>query len=400
MTLATASLLLDRAGLCYPDAAPRSLLIARANLARLNGGNPASVDRLLREAAGVRPRNLRETIFDAAERRGEGMDPTEFPAISGRDAADPAIWAATANLHAALGQDGRAATAYDIAAALAPRNAWVVYLRALHALDRKDYTKALDDLGVVIAERPDFAPAYFNRAIARLESGDLAGSLADLTACVERKGAPPRAWLIRARVRRRLGDLAGASADLAQGLLLKPDDPPGYVARGLARLPGDPNGALADFDTALAIDPRYRHALQDKANVLSESLGKPEAAIAVLDDAVRFHPESVEARIGRGVLLARLGRRAEAHRDGVQALKQDDSALTLYQAACIHALTSKGVKEDAREALRFLALSVRKEDRWLDVARTDPDVDPLRRIPEYAPLIRSLEMLIKQNGLR
>ena len=89
--------------------------------------------------------------------------------------------------------------------------------------------------------------------------------------------------------------------------------------RGLARLPGDPHGALADFDAALALNPRSQSALQNKANVLSEHLGRTEEAIRVLDTAIEHHPDYVKALAGRGVLLARLGRREAALRDAQAA---------------------------------------------------------------------------------
>jgi tetratricopeptide (TPR) repeat protein len=238
------------------------------------------------------------------------------------------------------------------------------------------------------------AAAFLNRALAKLGLGDSQGAVDDLTRCLTLKGSPTRAWFIRAQARRRLGDTEGARLDREEGLRQQPVDPPSFVARGLARLPGDARGALADFDAALAIDPRYRHALQDKASVLSESLGQPEQAIKVLDACLEYHPTYVEALAGRGVLLARSGHRDAALRDARAALAIDDRALTVYQAACIHSLTSKQEPADHAEALRLLAEAVRKDGSWLAVARQDSDLDPLRGLPRFRDLLQSLEVVL------
>src|SRR5204862_227730 len=126
-----------------------------------------------------------------------------------------------------------------------------------------------------------------------------------------------------------------------------------WVVRGLARLRDDPRGALSDFDAALALNPRSKSALQDKAHVLAEQLGRTEEAIRVLDTALLHHPDSVEARAGRGVYHARLGHRDAALADARAALTLSDQAGAIYQVAGIYALTSQQEPGDRREALRL-----------------------------------------------
>src|SRR5262249_33120116 len=139
-----------------------------------------------------------------------------------------------------------------------------------------------------------------------------------------------------------------------EGLKRTPEDELSWVARGMARLAREPEGALADFEEALRLNPRSREALQNKAHVLAEVLGKTAEAVAVLDQSVRYYPDHVPARGGRGVLLARLGRRGPALEDAAAMLRQDDHAATLYQVACVYALTSRQQPEDRRQANRYL----------------------------------------------
>ena len=120
----------------------------------------------------------------------------------------------------------------------------------------------------------------------------------------------------------------------------------------------------------------------------------------MLDVAVDAHPDFVEALAGRGVLLARLGRREAAIRDARAALALDDRGADLYQAACIYALTSRQEPADRAEALRLLAEAVRKDGSWLAVAREDHDLDPIRDRPAFRELLGALEVVHRPGTAR
>ena len=107
----------------------------------------------------------------------------------------------------------------------------------------------------------------------------------------------------------------------------------------------------------------------------------------MLDRAVGLYPDFVPARVGRGVLLARLGRRKAAHRDAEESRKRDSSGETAYRVACVYALTSKAQPADRAPALRMLATALGLQAAWLEVARTDPDLDPLRGHAGFGELI-------------
>jgi tetratricopeptide (TPR) repeat protein len=130
--------------------------------------------------------------------------------------------------------------------------------------------------------------------------------------------------------------------------------------------------------------------LQNKAVVLSEHLGRAEDAIPVLDRVVALYPDFAPARVGRGVLLARLGRRQDAHRDAEESRSRDPSGDTTYRVACIYALTSKSDPSDRPRALRMLATALGQGATWLEMARTDPDLDALRDHAEFRNLLAAL----------
>jgi serine/threonine protein kinase/lipoprotein NlpI len=395
---------LDVAEDCYGrDAVPRALLLVRADLARLAGRGEDDVRRLRAAADAVPLRTDRERLLvdpDQVDAELRSRLVSDIEAIVSSRPQDFAVWVALGNWNVRLSRPRDALAAFNVAVAMAPQLYWVRYDRGLHLLETQEFSQALEDFNAVVDQRTDLPSALLNRALAKLGLGDAQGAVDDLTRCLALKGAPSRTWFIRAQARQRLGDREGARHDREQGLKEPPGDPASFVARGLARLPGDARGALADFDAALAISPRSRSALEDKASVLSENLGQPEQAIKVLDAALQFHPGFIEALVGRAVLLARLGRRDAALADARAALLLDDRAPTVYRAGCVYALTSKAEPADQAEALRLLAESVRKDGSWLVVARQDRDLDPIRGQPGFRNLLAALDVVLRAGKTR
>src|SRR5262249_46365652 len=156
----------------------------------------------------------------------------------------------------------------------------------------------------------------------------------DLTRSLETGTIYSSVYFLRAGVRARLGDKEGARQDREKGLTLTPTDETGWIDRGLDRRQTDPRGALADFEQALKINPRSFDGLQNRAAILVDKFDRAEEALQTLEEAVKHYPDSVLARAGRGVLLARTGRRAAAVADAQQALLLDTEPPTLYQVAC------------------------------------------------------------------
>jgi tetratricopeptide (TPR) repeat protein len=194
--------------------------------------------------------------------------------------------------------------------------------------------------------------------------------------------------------------LAEARREFEAGLKKTPGDERSWVARGQARRNADPAGALADLDQALKLNPASRDAMQTKANVLSSKLGRTADAVAVLDALVEAHPDYLGGRAGRGVLLARLGKRDTALADAAAVLKANPPPLIRYQVAGIFALTSETHPADRAEALRLLASAFR-DNEGLSYVPTDPDLDPIRDDPDFRKLVdaaRTLEAAAEPSG--
>src|SRR5262249_58111553 len=66
---------------------------------------------------------------------------------------------------------------------------------------------------------------------------------------------------------------------------------------------------------------------------------------------------------------------------------------TIYKVAGIYALTSQQEPGARREALRLIAIALRKDPSLLQVIPRDPELDRIRDRPEFRELIRSLALV-------
>jgi tetratricopeptide (TPR) repeat protein len=387
-------------------------LLQRSDLARV-AGREDDARRLRQDALSVQPRTTADRYWDILDRidhRGRPDNPAaagqrcEIMAalqdVSRGDAHNFVNYLLLGNCYVRLGQLNAAISCYSTGIALGPDLPWAYVNRGLAHLDLRDYPGALADFDSVIALRPDMVEACMNRAVARMGTGDFSGAVADLDRALEHPDAPVQALFRRAAARERLGDRDGAARDRAEGLRRRPNDELSWVFRGLARLNDDPKGALSDFDAALTVNPRSKSALENKAFVLAERLGRPEDAIRVYDTTLLYHPDDAKAVGPRGIYHARLGRREAALADARTALALADQAPTVqeqaftkYQVAGIYALTSRQQPEDCREALRLLADALRKEASWLRALPDDHDFDPIRDRPEFHELLRAMAVV-------
>jgi tetratricopeptide (TPR) repeat protein len=295
---------------------------------------------------------------------------------------DPALWFLLADCHLLLGDSSQAFGCLDACLALYPNFHRTHYQRGIVRLEQKQPSEAKAEFDITLALEPQFWPAYMQRAVARATLGDLAGAMADLDYVAQRPEAPAQVEFMRARLLANAGDKGGAARAMTAAFARTPIDADDWVVRGIAQMDNDPTAAMADFEQALKLDPNHRAALRNQANLLAESLNMPAKAVAVLDRILAITPDSGSDLAGRGVVLARLGRRDEAHRDAVAALKADPRPFTHYHVAGIYALTSRYNAADALEAVRLLAIAFRS-GVGLDLVDRDSDLDPIRPRPEF-----------------
>lgn len=374
---------------CFlPEERPRVLWTQRSKLLRQLGR--------VEEADAAAERAIAAPSQKAVDEYWQGFEHAQrheyqhaIIALEAATEADPRFfwaWFQLGRCNDALLRNVQAAQCYTICLVLLPESGEAYYHRGLARLRDGLYAPALADFDQVLRLLPNLASVYVDRGEARIGLAQAKSAVDEFTHALELGADKPRALAGRAKALQLAGDERGAGRDLAASLAAQPRGADGWVARGMARLPADPAGALADYAEALKIAPRYLPALQNSAAVLGELPGRREEAILMLDRALDAYPDFVPALIGRAVLLARAGRRDAALSDVRQALARDQQPVTLYQAACAYALISAGHEEDRREALRLLSAALTQGFGQAHLG-TDHDLDGLRGDEEFRRIL-------------
>jgi serine/threonine protein kinase/Tfp pilus assembly protein PilF len=378
--------------------APRALWEQRAEIARLRGDAEAAA-RARQEAAAVPLRSTRDRYLVAHQEASGGSLKLALEMLEEVTQEDPAYfsaWFVRGKCAYDLAQDGNAIACYNACVTLRPEFHWTWYNRGLAHLRLRQYGPALRDFERVIALQPDLPDGYLHRALAREGLHQDQGAEADYTQALAKPTASTRIYFLRSAARARLGDHAGAQGDLERGLTTEPNDVDGWITRGSVRRERDPDGALADYDRALQLNPRSFEALQNKAALLSDKFRDDAGALQILEQAVRLYPESVLSRGGRGVLLARAGRRDAALEDAKACLVIDRGPATQYQVACIYALTARQHGPDRLQAMPLLSAALRG-GFGLEFVDRDTDLDTLRPLPEFARVLEAARVLDLQR---
>lgn len=380
----------DLADRCFPpDERPRVYWKQRAELLRQLGRNKEAEIAAAQATVAPQPPAL-DNYWDGFQRAQRHDYQGAISSLEAATREDPRLfwgWFQLGRCHDALAQSADAERCYTVCVALWPNSGQAYYHRGLARFRNNDYSQALADFDQVVRFLPGLAGVYVARGEARLGLNDPAGAATEFTRALGTAADEAHALLGRSKARLLSGDTDGARVDLAAGLAAKPKTEDGWVARGMARLPGDPAGALADYDEALKLAPCYLPALQNSAAVLAELPGRSQAAIEMLDRALEACPDFIPARAGRAVLLARAGRRDAALDDVRKSLARNPQPSTLYQAACTYALVSPGHDDDRRVALRLLSAAL-AQGFGKDYLANDPDLGPLRDDEDFQRIVR------------
>ncbi len=387
-----------QASSCYNDAdVPGALWQQRAVLAQLLG-RESEARQLFARAAETTPRGPRDHCMLACFYMALGRFRHALPLWLKASKEAPRnvwVWYGLGSCYDGLNDRTQAIACYTACIALHPDfHAWY-FKRGLAHLRQGQHALACADFDQAVELRPEHTDSLVNRALARLGAERPAEAVADLSRALELGAADARIYLIRAQAREKAGDGSGATADRQEAGKREPADDAGWVARGVGLAEKDPRAALADFDRALAVNPRSLPALESKAHVLAEKLGRTAEALRVLDRAVDFHPEAPPIRAARAVLLARLGEGQAARQEAQEALALDSSPPTIYQVAGAYALTSRQSQQDRQEALALLTSALRR-GYGHQLLEADKDLDALRDDPRFHQLLQASRALRRE----
>lgn len=172
----------------------------------------------------------------------------------------------------------RAVEACDEALRQSPGAVFLHYDRALAHRAKGDLDRALGDMNVVIENslrlKVNASSEFTGRGVIYLEKGDVERALADFNAANKVGAIDGAAFFKRGAIFASRGELNRALEDFTQFIEMKkrgavspqaPFAPPGHVAfdsRGLVHLRlGNLDKAIADYDDALKLDPKFAGSL-------------------------------------------------------------------------------------------------------------------------------------------
>ncbi len=174
---------------------------------------------------------------------------------------------------------------------------------------RADLAAAADRLAAL----QDDARALRTRAVLLAAMGD-ARAEPVASRAVELAPRSSRALLVRARIRRLAGDRRGALADLESALAIEPDDPGSLELRG--RIEAESNqseAALADL--GLAVRFGGTATVHRTLAELQSRLGRPDLSLPEWSSQLAYDPEDATSFLGRAQAFRQLGQWDQALAD-------------------------------------------------------------------------------------
>jgi tetratricopeptide (TPR) repeat protein/S1-C subfamily serine protease len=127
-----------------------------------------------------------------------------------------------------------------------------------------------------------------------------------------RKNPQTYAYYNRGKIKFSLGNTQGAIADFNRAIALSPKDIEAYINRGAVKsYLGNNQEAIADYDRAIALNPKLAMVYYNRGDSKS-NLGNQQGAIADYDLAIAIEPKFAEAYSNRGLTKSDLGKKEEA----------------------------------------------------------------------------------------
>lgn len=179
-----------------------------------------------------------------------------------------------------------------------------------------------------------------------------------------------------------MGKFEEAMPHLRKAQELDPLAPIQYVAVALALMTEDRNDeAFTQLGTSLDIDPQFPRAHAMLAHLYLR-IGRPELALPAIDKAVLYSDSSAEYIARRGLILGKLGKKAEAEKISRRLVSLSKRK---YVPFSLQALPYIGIgKKD--DAFRLLQRACDDYETAMNDINVDPLFDSLRDDPRFADL--------------
>jgi tetratricopeptide (TPR) repeat protein len=220
----------------------------------------------------------------------------------------------------ALGDLDKAAADYRTAAGLLPSFA-PAHAALGVALQAKDPTVALAEFNRAI-ELDAQSTALDSRASLYLSLGQFDQSIRDFDELIAHDSSNSLAYLNRGVAKERQGNLQSALDDYGRSITVAPSASAHFDRANLYVQLDQPEQALADFNAALAIDPKHIKALLGRADI-NYGAGRLAESLTDYTRVVEAQPKNADGFFKRGSVYFDMGNFAAAYRDYSVSLALD-----------------------------------------------------------------------------
>ena len=309
-------------------------------------------------------------------------------------------WLVLGNIHARQQKYIDASACYEICQSLKPNVAWAYLQHGFSSFDLGDSDKAIKKFSKAIEINPFEPTAYANRGICYRKTGLIDKALADFDKALQLGAQQTRLYFLRSKCKQELGDVEGARKDFEQGMSNEPNDEISFVTRAVKIAVKDPENAIADLHAALRINPKSSIAHQNLSAVYASVLRDNKKAIEHLNEILKMSPNDPTTLASKGVILARMGERENAHLVGRLALQQQTNFDIQFRVAGIFALTvglnAETDAEDTETSLKLLRLAARENPKYVfNMMNSDSDLDLIRKNSGFKKLHGEIASLLK-----
>src|ERR1700716_1006575 len=159
---------------------------------------------------------------------------------------------------------------------------------------------------LVQAQTRSSAIDHYEHGSKRFQKGDLDGAIEDFTKAISISSRLDSNQVTRSSVPPGANGLAASVGEAREIRVVDPLTANAYTSRGLARYrKGDVDGAIADYELAIQINPGLAPAHLNRGNT-RYAKGDRDGALADWNRALRIDPRLYEAYNNRGLLRTNL----------------------------------------------------------------------------------------------
>jgi tetratricopeptide (TPR) repeat protein/S1-C subfamily serine protease len=223
---------------------------------------------------------------------------------------------------------------------------WKYQSHILKELER--YDEALRSIDIAISKEKNDLILMNEKGIILSANKQYDRAISIFDDIIIRQGKSTQSYTYNNRglTKHEMGDNQGAIVDYDRAIALNPKYALAYYNRGVAKYKmGDNQGTIVDYNRVIALNPKYALAYNNRGAV-KYKMGDKQGAIVDYDRAIAINPKYIDAYYNRGNAKSDLGDNQEATKDYDRAIAINPKYIDAYVNRGL-AKSDLGNKQDA-----------------------------------------------------